>query len=96
MTVGVLRVELILGDSASLKDKRRAVKSLKDRIRGAFNVSVAEVDHQDKWQRTALAVAMVGTDGPFVSGGLNSVVSFIGRDPRLSLASHEMEIMQAL
>jgi hypothetical protein len=93
MTVGVLRVELILGDAASLKDKRRAVKSLKDRIRNTFNVSVAEVDHQDKWQRTALAVAMVGTDDRFVSGGLDEVLGFVARDPRLALASHEVELL---
>ncbi|PKH06835.1 hypothetical protein CXF93_13180 [Moritella sp. Urea-trap-13] len=46
----------------SLKDKRREVRGLKDHIRSKFNASVAEVGYQDKWQRTTLAVGLVGSD----------------------------------
>ena len=60
--VGVLTLELRLDDSHSLKDKRQTVKSLKDRLRGKFNVAVAETDFQDLWQRAAIAVATVSSD----------------------------------
>jgi uncharacterized protein YlxP (DUF503 family) len=60
--VGVLILELRLEESHSLKDKRHYVKSLKDRLRTKFNVSVAEIDYQDLWQRGLIAVAVVSGD----------------------------------
>ena len=59
MFVGVVRIELHLPGSASLKDKRSVLRSLKERIRERVRASVAEVDHQDLWQRAALGVAVV-------------------------------------
>ncbi len=60
--VGVLTLEITLNDARSLKDKRQVVRSLKDRLRARFNVSVAEVGYHDLWQRSAVAVAAVGVD----------------------------------
>jgi uncharacterized protein YlxP (DUF503 family) len=57
--VGVITLELRLDESHSLKDKRQVVKSLKDRLQGKFNVSVAEIDYQELWQRGLVAVATV-------------------------------------
>jgi uncharacterized protein len=57
--VGVLLIHLHFPDAASLKDKRRELQSLKAQLRTRMGLSVAEVDHQDTWQRTTLAVAMV-------------------------------------
>ena len=61
-SVGVITLELRLDESHSLKDKRHFVKSLKDRLRNKFNVSVAEIDYQDLWQRGLVAVVTVSTD----------------------------------
>jgi len=55
-------LELRLEESHSLKDKRHHIKSLKDRLRSKFNVSVAEIDYQDLWQRGLVAVATVSGD----------------------------------
>lgn len=63
MVVGIVRIELHLPASRSLKDKRQVLRSLKDRIRERAQASVAEVEHQDLWQRAALGVAVVATDG---------------------------------
>lgn len=57
--IGVITIELRLDDSHSLKDKRQVVKSLKDRLHQKFNVSVAEIDFQDLWQRAMLAAVTV-------------------------------------
>ena len=62
MVVGVCTIEIHLPFSRSLKDKRRVVKSLKDRLRGRHNISLMEVDGQDLWQRTVLGIAAV-SDG---------------------------------
>jgi len=59
MFVGIVRIELHLPAAGSLKDKRQVVRSLKERIRNRVHASVAEVDHQDLWQRAALGVAVV-------------------------------------
>ena len=60
--VTLLTVELLIPHSRSLKDKRRALQGIKERIRSKFNASVAEVAYQDKWQRAVLAICLVGSD----------------------------------
>ena len=88
MTVGLLSVELFLAQSRSLKDKRMVLRRLKDRLK-AGNVSVAEVAHQDLWQRAGLAVAAVGSDQGIVEKTLASALQEIERlEPGLVTASH--------
>jgi len=60
--IGVLTLELRLEDAHSLKDKRHTVQGLKDRLRHKFNVAVAEIDHQDVWQRAVVAAVTVSGD----------------------------------
>ncbi len=64
--------ELHLSGCRSLKDKRRIVKSLKDRLHRQFNVSVAETDHQDTWQRSELACCVVANDRRHAESVLSS------------------------
>jgi uncharacterized protein len=71
--VGVLTLELRLENSHSLKDKRHVVQSLKDRLRGKFNVAVAEIDYQDLWQRAAVAAVTVSSDRVHAEKVLRSV-----------------------
>jgi uncharacterized protein len=85
MTVGLLTMEIMVPASGSLKDKRRAVKGLKDRIRSRFNVSVAEVGETELWQRATIAVACVSNDRPHINGVLDKVV-----DLTRSVASVEL------
>ena len=60
MVVGICTLVIHLPYSRSLKDKRKVVKSLKDRLRARHNISVAEVDSQDLWQRAVLGIAAIG------------------------------------
>ena len=80
-SVGVLILELRLEESHSLKDKRHYVKSLKDRLRSKFNVAVAEIDHQDLWQRSVIAVVTVSGD----QGHAEQVLQSVERDAALLL-----------
>ena len=66
MNVGLCIVEIHLAGSHSLKEKRRVLRRLKDRLRERFNVSVAEIDHQDLWQRTQISAVTVGPDESFL------------------------------
>jgi uncharacterized protein YlxP (DUF503 family) len=61
MFIGTLKFEIIIPGSKSLKDKRRVVQSLQDRIKSKFNVSIAEIDHQDKWQRAIIGLCFVNS-----------------------------------
>jgi uncharacterized protein YlxP (DUF503 family) len=77
MVVGLLQVELTIPSADSLKAKRMVLRSLKDRIRKNFNVSIAEVDDNDRWQSAVLAVALVSNDKRFANRVLSKVVDFI-------------------
>jgi uncharacterized protein YlxP (DUF503 family) len=76
-SIGVLTLELVLPDAHSLKEKRHVVQSLKDRLRHKFNVSVAEIDHQDTWQRATLAVACVSNDARLANEVVSKAVNYI-------------------
>lgn len=62
MVIGLLTLDLHFPGARSLKDKRQSLRSLLDRVRNRYNVSIAEVEHQDLWQRSRLAVVAVNTD----------------------------------
>ncbi len=92
MIIGVLRIRLVLREAYSLKDKRRVLKSLKDRLSDKFNVSIAEVDHQDEWQQATLGVAMVGTDTRYVNSVLSKLVDHLRFAPGAELVDYELEM----
>lgn len=71
--IGVLTLELRLENSHSLKDKRHAVKSLKDRLRSKFNVAVAEIGDLELWQRAAVAAVTVSEDRVYAEKVLRAV-----------------------
>jgi len=70
-------MELHLPDVDSLKGKRHVLKGLKERVRARFEVSVAEVDHQDTWQRATLALAYVSNDARHANEGVSKAMDFI-------------------
>lgn len=77
MTVGVLRLTLYIPENHSLKGKRSVLRKIKARVSDRFNVSIAECEDHDLWQRAVLGVSQVGTDQAFVDAALRQVVSFI-------------------
>jgi len=75
MPLGVLTLEIRLPYARSLKDKRSVVQSLRDRLRARFNVAVAELDHQDVWQRATLGVASVSNSQPLLESLFQKVLA---------------------
>lgn len=71
--VGVLTLELRIEQAHSLKEKRHVVRSLKDRLRNRFNISVAEIDDQDLHNSAVIAAAIVSPSRDFASQVLRSV-----------------------
>jgi len=93
MTVGVLQLELSIGDAMSLKDKRRVIKSLKDRIAHGHNVSIAEVGALDAHRRSIIEIAMVANDRAYVEGGLSKLVDFVRMVPSVDLVDYQIELL---
>lgn len=73
IVVGLMTLEILIKEAHSLKEKRHVVKSLKDRLRHRFNVSVAEVDYQDLHQSSLLAVSVVSASKQLAASILESV-----------------------
>lgn len=92
MVVGTLSLRLAVFGSTSLKDKRRVVKSLKDRLSGRFNVSVAEVGSLDHRQQAELGVALVANDAQFVESCLDKIVDYVRLDREAALVNYSVEV----
>ncbi|MHA1567510.1 MAG: DUF503 domain-containing protein [Alphaproteobacteria bacterium] len=91
MIVGVLTLQVSVFDAMTLKDKRRVIKSLKDRVSNKYNVSIAEVGHNDSVRTSILAVALVANDSRFIDSCLSNIVDFVRRIPQLSLVDYTQE-----
>lgn len=79
MVVGVCTLELDIPSSHSLKDKRHVVRSVIARVRQDFNISIAEVDSLDSWQRATIGIVCVSSDEKYAHGLLEKVIDNIER-----------------
>lgn len=93
MFIGVLELHLLINDARSLKEKRRVLQMMVDRIRNKFNASVAEVNGQNLWQRSVVGVCILGTDKRFVNCSLSKVVELVNHFPPVSLLDYDLEIL---
>ena len=91
MIVGVCTIELRLHETRSFKGKRQILKSITSRVKNNFNVAIAEVDFQDKWQRALLGVAVVSTAQDHANGILSKVVNFVDSMHLAELLDYEIE-----
>jgi uncharacterized protein YlxP (DUF503 family) len=87
-----MRLELHLPASDSLKAKRSVLNHVKERIRTRFNAAVAEVDHQDLWQRAALGVAVVGGESAVLDKVLRDILASVEREDRLSVLDFQIQV----
>lgn len=93
MTIGLLQMELSIPASRSLKDKRRVLKSIKDRAGSKFNISIAEVNHNDVWDRAALAVCCVSNSGRFCNETLSKIINFVDSNHECELRDYHIEML---
>lgn len=93
MTIGLLKMDILVPGSRSLKDKRRVVKSLKEQLRNRYNCSVAEIGEKELWGRAQIAVCVVGDDSRFVNTQLNEIVQFSAGKGGAELADYQIEMM---
>jgi uncharacterized protein YlxP (DUF503 family) len=91
MYLGSLRIRLLVRESRSLKDKRQVVRSIMDRLRNSFNVSVAEVEAEDHRQLVVLGVAMVSREAKETKEVFEKIVAALRAHPVAEFISHEVE-----
>jgi len=94
MVVGTCLYQIHLANAQSLKDKRRVLKSIIERVKNKFNVSIAEVDRQDSWQIAVVGIAVVSNNSVHVNQTLNNVTKFIeSANNEIELIEVSMEIL---
>ena len=96
MNISVCKLELRLPENESLKGKRRVIQSIITRLQNRYNVSVAEVDNQDLWQRATLGITCVSNHRKHANEMLSSVVNFVAQNyPDVEMLSSGIEVFSA-
>ena len=93
MVVGVCQLELFLHENFSLKGKRQVLRSIVQRARKRFNISIAEVQDQDLWQKAVLGICAVGNDRQYINSILDQVIHFIEDTQLTDVADSQIEIL---
>jgi uncharacterized protein len=93
MVVGLYTIELFISESQSLKDKRQVLHSLKDRLRGKFNLSISEVGGQDLWQTAVIAMACVANERVYVEQVLEQALNVIKSMPTVEISRTQLELL---
>lgn len=93
MKVACCSVKFYLHGNRSLKGKRQVLRAMKDRLKNKFNVSVAEVGHQDEWQNLHLGIVAVSPDAKYLDGLMNQVVDFLDNLHLAEMTGHEFELI---
>lgn len=94
MSLGLLTIHLHLAACTSLKEKRRRLKPLIHRLHREFNISVAEIEYQDRWQEAVIACAFISNDNGHTQRSLQNIVHWIEKSwPDVTVLDHQMEMM---
>ncbi|MFQ5736554.1 MAG: DUF503 domain-containing protein [Thermodesulfobacteriota bacterium] len=93
MVLGVCHITLMLHDCHSLKGKRKVIKSVMEKVKNRFNVSVAEVGSNDLWQRAEIGVCVVGNDRAFINSVLDKVMNFVEGLALAEVTGHDIELI---
>jgi hypothetical protein len=93
MVIGICHIELMIRENHSLKEKRRIVKQIVDRVKHRFNVSIAEVGSNDLWQSAELGLCMVSNDRRFTNQALDKIVDFIESITSAEVIKSDLEIL---
>jgi hypothetical protein len=89
VSVGLLLLDCFIAESQSLKDKRRVISSLSERLRRQFNIAIAEVEYRDQWQRAQLAIVFVNTNWRMLQSSMSKLTEYVDGDGRLEITNTE-------
>ena len=89
MTTTICNIEIYIYESNSLKDKRKVLKSLINRLRERYNISISETDYNEKWNRALISVAHISNSGVMGEKTIDKIIDFIERDGRVEIVNIE-------
>lgn len=92
MILGSCEVILYLPGALTLKEKRQTIKSLKDRLRNKFNISVSETDHSSLWQKATLGIACVSNEKKNVHMVFDQIIRFLESEPAIKIIDYQIQI----
>ena len=90
----MVNFDILINGAFNLKEKRSYVKSLVGKIRNKFSVSVAEVDHQDLWQRTQIGVAVVGANSAIVNSVIDKITEFVYSMHQMKYKTYHSQLLR--
>lgn len=93
MVIGVMIIEFHIHDNQSLKGKRKIVRSMIDKVKSKFNVAVAEIGSNDKWQKIELGISTVGNDRRFIDSSLANILRFLDSMYLAEITNSKIEII---
>ncbi|MCX8028740.1 MAG: DUF503 domain-containing protein [Brevinematales bacterium] len=92
MLVGIIQLHLII-PARTLKEKRRIINSIKDKTRNKFNVSIAEIDHNDSHSRALIGIAVISNDGNHINSTLHSILNYLDMEFPGLVNNYDIEII---
>ncbi|MBI3752758.1 MAG: DUF503 domain-containing protein [Deltaproteobacteria bacterium] len=93
MVVGICQIDLLIHQAHSLKEKRKVLKAVVERVKNKFNASVAETGDNDVWQRSQIGLSVVGNDSGHINSTLDAILNFIESLHLAEVVDHKMEII---
>lgn len=90
MIIGVLEIEIFIPYSNSIKEKRYIVKSIKDKVKSKYNVSIAELDYYDAWQRSKIGFACLSNSTSYINNYLMDLLRFLEEDKRFEITLYKI------
>jgi len=94
MIVGVMQFEIYMHSSRSLKDKRRIIRSLTEKIKSKFqNLSISEIGSHNLWKKSEIAVAIVSNDAQFVNSNLDHVLNYLKNNGSFEIVTSNIEVL---
>ncbi|MBM3248271.1 MAG: DUF503 domain-containing protein [Candidatus Omnitrophica bacterium] len=92
MTIGLLQLIIKIPGSNSLKEKRRVLHSLRDKLRDKYNISITEIEDQDKWQKSTLAIAKVDQERKMIDTSFGNIVDYIRNSNSVEILDYQIEL----
>ncbi|TYT22534.1 DUF503 domain-containing protein [Dictyoglomus thermophilum] len=93
MLIGVCRVIISIPESFSLKEKRKVKRSIVDKVRSKFNVSIAEVESQEIWNELVLGISIVSTESKYIYEVMSEIIKLIEEQKDTELIDYEIDIL---
>jgi len=93
MIIGICKVTIHIPGSATLKDRRKIVNSLKDKIRHNFNVSVAEVENSNLWQKATLGITCVSDQKDYLAQTISGILNMIKNNGEILITDSQIDFL---